>query len=138
LLAAKVGTDFTLGCPVGFEPDAVLWEKALAEAAITGAKLTITHDPVEAVKDADVVYTDVWVSMGQEAESTEKTKAFDNFQVDSKLMSHAKPDSIFMHCLPAHRGEEVQDVVIDGPHSVVYDQAENRLHAQKAIMSLVM
>lgn len=138
LLAAKVGTHFTLGCPEGFEPDATLWAMAQEEAKKTGAILAITHDPVEAVKDADVVYTDVWVSMGQEAEADDKTKAFVPYQVNSALMSNAKQDAIFMHCLPAHRGEEVQDEVIDGPQSVVYDQAENRLHAQKAILSLVM
>jgi len=138
LLAAKVGTDFSLGCPEGFEPNSEIWQMALEEAKKTGAKLVLTNDPVEAIKDADAVYTDVWVSMGQEAETDEKTKAFLDFQVDTKLMSNAKPDAIFMHCLPAHRGEEVQDEVIDGPQSVVYDQAENRLHAQKAIMALVM
>lgn len=138
LLAAKVGTHFTLGCPEGFEPDATLWAMAQEEAAKTGAVLTITHDPEEACKDADVIYTDVWVSMGQESEADDKTKAFIPYQVNTKLMSVAKPDAIFMHCLPAHRGEEVQDEVIDGPQSVVYDQAENRLHAQKAILALVM
>ncbi len=137
LLAAKVGTDFSLGCPAGYEPDANILNLAKQEAMKTGATIVVTNDPVEAIKGADAVYTDVWISMGQEAE-TEKTLAFENFQVDSKLMSHAKPDSIFMHCLPAHRGEEVEGLVIDGPQSVVYDQAENRLHAQKAIMSLVM
>ncbi len=137
LLAAKVGTDFALACPAGYEPNAEILNLAKQEAMKTGATITITHDPIEAAKDADAVYTDVWISMGQEAE-TEKTKAFENFQVDSKLMSHAKKDAIFMHCLPAHRGEEVEGLVIDGPQSVVYDQAENRLHAQKAIMALVM
>lgn len=138
LLAAKVGTDFSLACPAGFEPDAVLLAKAQEEAKKTGARIVVCHNPIEAVENADAVYTDVWVSMGQEAETDEKAKAFTSFQVDSKLMSHAKDDAIFMHCLPAHRGEEVEDLVIDGAQSVVYDQAENRLHAQKAIMSLVM
>lgn len=137
LLAAKVGTDFSLGCPAGYEPDAKILNLAKQEAMKTGATITVTNDPVEAIKGADAVYTDVWVSMGQEAE-TEKVLAFENFQVDNKLMSYAKSDAIFMHCLPAHRGEEVEGLVIDGPQSVVYDQAENRLHAQKAIMSLVM
>ncbi|MDZ4833373.1 MAG: ornithine carbamoyltransferase [Candidatus Melainabacteria bacterium] len=137
LLAAKVGTDFALGCPAGYEPNADILNLAKQEALKTGATITVTNDPIEAIKNADVVYTDVWISMGEEAQ-TDKALAFKNFQVDSKLMSYAKSDSIFMHCLPAHRGEEVEGLVIDGPQSVVYDQAENRLHAQKAIMSLVM
>lgn len=138
LLAAKVGTHFSLGCPAGFEPDANLLALAKKEAEISGAQITITNDPIEAVVNADAVYTDVWVSMGQEADKSEKTKAFLDFQVDAKLMNYAKEDAIFMHCLPAHRGEEVSAQVIDGPQSVVFDQAENRLHAQKAILSLVL
>ncbi len=138
LLAAKVGTNFTLACPEGFEPNAELLNIAKAEASISGAKIEITHNPVEAVKGADVIYTDVWVSMGEEACKDEKMKAFTDFQVDGKLMQLAKPDCIFMHCLPAHRGEETAAEVIDGAQSVVYDQAENRLHAQKAILSLIL
>lgn len=138
LLAAKVGTDFSIGCPKGFEPDQKIWQKALDAAQKSGAKLTITNDPLEAALDADVVYTDVWISMGQESEGDEKILAFKDFQVNANTLSYAKPNSIFMHCLPAHRGEEVASSVIDGPHSVVYDQAENRLHAQKAILSLVL
>lgn len=138
LLAVKVGTHFSLACPEGFEPDAELWNLAKAEAAFTGAQIVVTHDPVEAVSCADAVYTDVWVSMGQESSKDSKIQAFCNFQVDTALMQHAKEDCIFMHCLPAHRGEEIAADVIDGAQSVVYDQAENRLHAQKAILSLVM
>ncbi len=138
LLAAKVGTDFSIGCPKGFEPNQEVWQTALEAAQKTGATLTINYDPLEAALNADVVYTDVWVSMGQESEENEKILAFKDFQVTSKTLDYAKPDSIFMHCLPAHRGEEVESKVIDGPQSVVYDQAENRLHAQKAILSLVL
>ncbi|MBX9669958.1 MAG: ornithine carbamoyltransferase [Candidatus Obscuribacterales bacterium] len=138
LLAAKVGVDFAIGCPKGFEPCPTIWQKALDAAQMSGAKLTITNDPDEAALNADVVYTDVWVSMGQESDEHEKVLAFKDYQVNSKTLDHAKQDCIFMHCLPAHRGEEVEGAVIDGPHSVVYDQAENRLHAQKAILALVL
>ncbi len=138
LLAAKVGVDFAIGCPKGFEPNPIIWQKALEAAQKTGASLTITNEPDEAASNADVVYTDVWVSMGQESDEHEKVLAFKDYQVNSKTLDYAKKDCIFMHCLPAHRGEEVDSTVIDGPHSVVYDQAENRLHAQKAILSLVL
>ncbi len=108
-------------------------------AAESGGSFELLHDPVQAVKDADVIYTDVWASMGQEAEAEERRKIFKPFQVNKDLVKHAKPDYIFMHCLPAHRGgEEVTDDVIDSPNSVVFDEAENRLHAQKAVMALVM
>ncbi len=100
--------------------------------------MQITEDPAEAVADADVVYTDVWASMGQEDEAAERLKRFEGFQVDGALMAKARPGAIFLHCLPAHRGEEVAAEVIDGPQSVVFDQAENRLHAQKAIMVKLM
>ena len=108
------------------------------EAALqTGAAIEILNDPAEAAKDADVVYTDVWASMGQESEAAERERVFAPFQVNSQLMAHAKPDAIFMHCLPAHRGSEVTDEVIDSPQSVVFDEAENRLHVQKAVMVLL-
>ena len=100
--------------------------------------MPIVANPVQAVTDADVVYADVWTSMGQESENETRREAFAGFQVNSGLMSHAKPDAIFMHCLPAHRGEEVTDEVLDGPQSVVFDQAENRLHAQKAVLALLI
>ena len=138
LLAAKVGTHFRLACPVGYEPDAELWASALAFAAETGAALTLTHDPAECVAEADAVYTDVWASMGQEAEAVERAQVFAPFQVNAALLGHAKPDALVMHCLPAHRGEEITADVVDGPNSVVFDQAENRLHAQKAILALVL
>lgn len=138
LLAAKVGTHFRLACPAGYLPDPELWSTALREAEATGAKLTLTQDPREACLDADVIYTDVWASMGQEEETAARAKAFADFQVNSELVSLAKPDAIVMHCLPAHRGEEITSEVLDGPQSVVFDQAENRLHAQKALLALVL
>ncbi len=138
LLAAKAGTHFRLACPEGYEPDPQLWQAALGFASETGAALTLTHDPAEGVKDADAVYTDVWASMGQEDEATERAQIFASFQVNAALMAFAKPDALVMHCLPAHRGEEITAEVLDGPNSVVFNQAENRLHAQKAILSLVL
>jgi ornithine carbamoyltransferase len=112
--------------------------KALELAKISGAEITLSNDPYEAVANADAVYTDVWTSMGQEAEAKEREKIFAPYQLNCELMKHAKPDAIVMHCLPAHRGLEITDEVIDGPNSVVFDQAENRLHAQKAILALVL
>jgi ornithine carbamoyltransferase len=138
LLAAKVGTHFRLACPEGYEPDKELWEIALRFADASGAILTLTHDPVAGVRDADAVYTDVWASMGQEEETAERAIIFAPFQVNAALMTHAKPDALIMHCLPAHRGEEITAEVLDGPQSVVFDQAENRLHAQKAVLALVL
>ncbi len=138
LLAAKVGTHFSLSCPEGYEPDGALWQAAQGFAAETGAVLTLTHDPAEGVADADAVYTDVWASMGQESEAAERAKVFAPFQVNAALMARAKPDALAMHCLPAHRDEEISADVLDGPQSVVFDQAENRLHAQKAVLSLVL
>jgi len=138
LLAAKVGTHFRLACPEGYEPDAALWQTALGFARETGAVLTLTHDPAAGVANADAVYTDVWASMGQEDETAKRAVIFAPFQVNSALMAHAKPEALVMHCLPAHRGEEITADILDGPHSVVFDEAENRLHAQKAILSLVL
>lgn len=137
LLAAKVGMNFSLGCPEGYDavPDVV--DQAKKDAESTGAVIETVYDPVEAAKDADIIVTDVWASMGMEDEVAEREKAFQPFQVNAALMSHAKPDAIFMHCLPAHRGSEVTDEVIDSPQSVVFDEAENRLHAQKAVMVLL-
>ena len=138
LLAAKVGTHFRLACPEGYGPNPELWQTALGIASETGAVLTLTHDPAEAARDADAVYTDVWASMGQEEEAAVRAEVFAPFQVNAALMAQAKPDALVMHCLPAHRGEEISADVLDGPQSVVFDQAENRLHAQKAILSLVL
>ena len=138
LLAAKVGTHFSLSCPEGYAPDPALWQAALDAATETGAVLTLTHDPLEGVQDADAIYTDVWASMGQEEETAARAQIFAPFQVNAALVAAAKPDALIMHCLPAHRGEEIAGEVIDGPHSVVFDQAENRLHAQKAVLALVL
>lgn len=136
--AAKTGMHFSLGCPEGYEPDPGLTSWAKEEAKETGCDIQITHDPQSAVQDADVIYADVWISMGQEAEKTERLARFEPYQVNRRLMSNAKPDCLIMHCLPAHRGEEITDEVLDGPNSVVLDQAENRLHVQKAILALTM
>jgi ornithine carbamoyltransferase len=135
---AKVGMDIALACPEGYMPDDDIVKAAKADAQLSGSKITITTEPAEAIKDADVVYTDVWASMGQEAETQARKKAMQNYQVNESLWQLAKPEAIFMHCLPAHRGEEVTDAIIDGPMSVIFDEAENRLHAQKAIMALLM
>ena len=137
LLAAKGGMNFAIGCPEGYEPDAGILAKTKAAAEATGAAVEITNDPKAAVDGADVVYTDVWASMGQEDEAAEREKVFAPFQVNAALMACAKPDAIFEHCLPAHRGSEVTDEVIDSPQSVVFDEAENRLHAQKAVMVML-
>jgi ornithine carbamoyltransferase len=135
---AKTGMDVVIACPPGFEPDPAVLSQAQADAQSTGAKLWVVQDPVEAVTDADVVYTDVWASMGQEGEAAEKEQKFLQYQVNRQLMSHARKDAIVLHCLPAKRGKEITDEVIDGPQSVVFPEAENRLHAHKAIMALVM
>lgn len=132
--AAKVGINLTIATPKGFEPNEQIVELALSDANKAGVEITILNDPVIAARNADVIYTDVWTSMGQEKQRKIKNAKFKDFQVNTKLVRLAKPDYIFMHCLPAHRGEEVTDEVIDGPHSVVFDQAENRLHVQKAIL----
>ncbi|MDO8684174.1 MAG: ornithine carbamoyltransferase [Armatimonadota bacterium] len=136
LLAAKVGTSMSAGCPEGYEPDVHILARAREIAGDTGAAIEVTRDPAEAVKDADAVYTDVWASMGQESEKAERAKTFPPYQVNAELLKHAKKDVIFLHCLPAHRGDEVTDEVMDGPHSVVFDEAENRLHVQKALLKL--
>jgi ornithine carbamoyltransferase len=136
--AAKAGSQMSVATPVGYEPDSEIVRKAEEQGKETGSTLNVTNDPQEAVEDADAVYTDVWASMGQEQEKEKKTNFFTSFQVNRGLMEKAKPDALFMHCLPAHRGEEVSDEVIDSPQSVVFDQAENRLHVQKAIMLLLL
>ena len=125
--AARLGFDFVLACPPGYEPDPAI----IAEA---GSRVAITHDVEAAVRGADVLYTDVWTSMGQEHEAAARRRAFRSYQVNEHLVGLAGKDALVMHCLPAHRGEEITDAVIDGPQSVVFDQAENRLHVQKAIM----
>ena len=132
--AAKVGLHFTLACPKGYGPDAALLTRAQAQATESGATLTVTHDPAAAARGADVLYTDVWTSMGQEEERAHRLKDFQGFQVDDRLVGLAASDVLVMHCLPAHRGEEITDEVMDGPHSIVFDEAENRLHMQKAVL----
>ena len=134
LLAGKLGMNFTAATPHGYEPDRKVVALAAAAAKRLGARVEVTSNPKEAVKDADVLYTDVWTSMGQEEERVERLRLFKEFQVNKRLMSRAKPRAIFMHCLPAHRGEEVTNQVIDSKQSVVFDEAENRLHSEKAIL----
>ncbi|MBS1111816.1 MAG: argF [Nitrospirae bacterium] len=128
------GIDLALACPEGYEPDKKIYEKARSE----GANVKLMTSPEDAVKGADVLYTDVWISMGQEEASDTKKKIFKNFQINRPLLSLAKPDAIVMHCLPAHRGEEITDDVIDSSQSVVFDQAENRLHTQKALLETLL
>ncbi|MEG8945690.1 ornithine carbamoyltransferase [Rosettibacter firmus] len=135
---SKVGMDIVVASPKGYEPKKEIVDNAIEIAKYMGSKVEIINDPFEAVKNADVVYTDVWASMGQEKEAEERRKVFKNYQVNLELIKHAKDDYLFMHCLPAHRGEEVIDEIIDSPNSIVFDEAENRLHVQKAIMVLIM
>jgi ornithine carbamoyltransferase len=135
---AKVGLDVTIACPEGYEPDAAILAQAKQAASETGAEVTVTHNPRTAVQGATAIYTDVWASMGQESQADQKYSHFSEFQVNGALMAKADPKAIFLHCLPAHRGEEVTAEVIDGSQSVVFDEAENRLHAQKAVMAMLM
>lgn len=135
---AKLGVHVSIASPEGYEPDAQVVAAAQAIARETGAVIEVVRDPKAAVQHADAIYSDVWASMGFEEEQKARELAFASYQVDEELASHAKPDYVFMHCLPAHRGEEVSEGVIDGPHSIIFDQAENRLHAQKALMAALM
>ena len=135
--AAKTGAHFKLVCPKGYEPDAAMLGRAQKEAAKTGSLIEVVHQVQGSVKAADAVYTDVWTSMGQEAEKAKRLNDFKGFQVDEKLMAES-PKAVFLHCLPAHRGEEVSAGVMDGKQSLVFDQAENRLHAQKALLITLM
>jgi len=132
--AVSFGYRLNIACPQGYCPD----EKLLSAARAVGAQINHCHNPIEAATGADLVSTDVWASMGKEAEQAARLKAFAGFQVDERVMSYAKPDALFMHCLPAHRGEEVAAAVIDGPQSVVWDEAENRLHTQKALLEFLL
>jgi ornithine carbamoyltransferase len=137
--AVKLGALMAVATPSGYEPNQLIVKSSAREAQKAGGPAPlITTDPMEAVRDADVVYTDTWTSMGQEAESDQRREAFLGFQVTAEMMEAAGPDAVFMHCLPAHRGEEVATDVIDGPRSVVFDEAENRLHVQKAVLMLLM
>lgn len=136
--AVKVGMHISIASPEGYEVQEWIVKAALKDARETGSQVELLRDPFKAVSGADVVYTDVWASMGQEEEHDARAAVFHDYQVDARVMQAARPDAIFMHDLPAHRGEEVVDEVMDGPQSVVWDQAENRLHAQKAILALVL
>ena len=134
--AAILGFDLTLACPQGYEPNRQVWDWAQSRA--TNGQIALTEDPAEAARDADVLNTDVWASMGQEQEQEKRVKAFAGFQVNEALLDEARGNCMVLHCLPAHRGEEISDDVIEGPHSAVWDEAENRLHVQKAIMATLM
>ena len=136
--ASKVGMDIAVATPSGYKPDAEVTAKAEEDAQAAGTKMQVTTSIEEAIRDADIVETDVWASMGQEEEAEKRRRDFEDWMIDERLMALAKKDAIFMHCLPAHRGEEVSAAVIDGPRSVIYDEAENRLHVQKAIMYALM
>lgn len=136
--AAKAGSKMTVSTPVGFEPDLEILEQAKQDGQKTGFQVELTSDPYEALQQADAVYTDVWASMGQESEKEKRAQIFSSYQVNRELMNQAKEDALFMHCLPAHRGEEVTDEILDSQRSIVFDQAENRLHVQKAIMLLLI
>jgi ornithine carbamoyltransferase len=129
--AAKLGFEFVLACPAGYDPDPDLLKEAQQEP---GARIIVVRDPIEAVKGADVINTDVWASMGQEEEQEVRLQIFKEFQVDTALLSQAKKDCIVLHCLPAHRGEEISDEVLEGPQCVAFDQAENKMHIHKAIL----
>jgi ornithine carbamoyltransferase len=135
---SKVGMNITLACPKGYEPDSEVVLKAKEKGKETSCKVKVTNDPKEAVRDADIIYTDVWASMGKEREHKERVKVFKPYQVNGKLVREAKEDYLFMHCLPAHRGEEVTGEVADSKNSIIFDQAENRLHTQKALLALMM
>ncbi|MBQ3427839.1 MAG: ornithine carbamoyltransferase [Clostridia bacterium] len=135
---AKADINCAIATPAAYQCDAEVVENAKEDFAKSGGSLLLTEDPIEAIKDADIVYTDTWVSMGMEEEKAERQKVFMPYQVNKELFSYAKSDAIFMHCLPAYRGFEVTEDVIDGPNSVIFDEAENRLHAQKAVMAILM
>lgn len=138
LTAARLGVDFAIATPDGYAPNPGIISQAEGLAAISGARLQVTHDLTKALDGAQAVYTDVWTSMGQEKQAGERRKKFAQYQVNEKLMSLARPDAVFMHCLPAKRGEEVTDQVIESDQSIVFDQAENRLHVQKALLLMML
>lgn len=138
LSALRLGMHFTLATPVGYEPDAEIVAQAEALAAVAGGQLAVTNDPTEAVSGAKAVYTDVWASMGQEHEKDRRLRDFASYQVNGALFDQAAPEAVFLHCLPAKRGEEVHDDVIESPQSAVFDQAENRLHVQKALLLMLL
>jgi ornithine carbamoyltransferase len=138
LCAARMGVHFAVATPPGYQPKPDIVDQAMEFAAESGSEVAVTNDPAEAVAGAHAVYTDVWASMGQETEANQRRSLFQPWQVNEGLMSRARPDAVFMHCLPAHRGDEVTDAVIESPQSVVFDQAENRLHAQKALLLMLL
>lgn len=138
IAAAYMGMHIAVATPVGYEADAEIIEKAKAIALENGGSLFVSNDPIEAVINADAIYTDVWTSMGQETEAQKRLEDFKGFQINDELVANAKSDYMFLHCLPAHREEEVSTSVIDGPNSYIFQQAENRLHAQKAVLASVM
>jgi ornithine carbamoyltransferase len=138
LTCLRLGMDFAIGCPPGYSPDPDIVAQAGGLAAVSGSSLLVTHDPAEALAGAHAVYTDVWASMGQEQEAVERRRVFREYQVNEELFARARPDAVFMHCLPAKRGEEVSDAVVESARSVVFDQAENRLHAQKALLLMML
>lgn len=135
---AKVGMNMICASPKGYQPNPVILAQAQEDALQTGCSITVEEDMFHAAKDADVLYTDVWTSMGEEAEREVRFQALHNYQINSELLAQARPEAIVLHCLPAHRGEEITEEVLEGPQSVVFDEAENRLHVQKAIMALLM
>jgi ornithine carbamoyltransferase len=138
LICARLGMDFALANPPNYNANADIIAQAKGIAAENGSTVTVTNDPAEAARNAHAIYTDVWASMGAENEAAERRTAFAEYQVDEDLFAQARPNAIFMHCLPAKRGEEVTDAVIESPRSVVFDQAENRLHAQKALLLMLL
>jgi ornithine carbamoyltransferase len=138
LTALRMGMNFSIATPCGYEPDAEVVAQAEALAAISGARLVVTSSPVEALRDAHAVYTDVWTSMGQENEESKRLSDFAEYQVNETLLGEASTDAVFLHCLPAKRGQEVTDGVMEGPQSAVFDQAENRLHTQKALLLMLI
>lgn len=138
LVAGLVGANMKIATPKGYEPNAEITQKALNYAKVSNAKITFTNNPQEAVKNSEFIYTDTWISMGQEAEAQKRRLIFSPFQVNKQLLQSAPANYYIMHCLPAHRGEEITDEVLDGPHSIVLDQAENRMHVQRAILSLLI
>lgn len=137
-ICAKTGVDISLACPKGYEPDKRIVKDAIEDAKKQGSSINIFADPIKAANNADILYTDVWASMGQEKEHKKRLKIFKDYQLNKKLLKSAKPDALVMHCLPAHRGEEITEDVLEGTNSVIFDQAENRLHTQKAVMLRLM
>ncbi len=138
IAAAKLRLALTLACPAGYEPDGAILKAAETWAAESGATLRLVQEPAEAAEGADVLYTDVWASMGQETEVAERRADFRGYTIDETLLARARPEAVVMHCLPAHRGEEITDAVADGPASIIFEQAENRLHVQKALLEFLL